>query len=62
MGLTGWVRNRHDGTVEAVFEGPREKLDEILQWCYEGPIGAYVSNIDIQWEEVDSRHVNFEIR
>ncbi|HOV33032.1 MAG TPA: acylphosphatase [Candidatus Hydrogenedens sp.] len=62
MGLTGWVRNRSDGAVEAVFEGPREKLEEILHWCYIGPIGACVSNIDVQWEEGNSKFVNFEIR
>ncbi len=62
MGLTGWVRNRSDGTVEAVFEGPREKLEEILQWCYEGPIGAHVTDVDVQWEEGNPGYVNFEIK
>ncbi|HOQ31574.1 MAG TPA: acylphosphatase [Candidatus Hydrogenedens sp.] len=62
LGITGWVRNKSDGSVEAVFEGAREKLEEMLSWCREGPSGAYVSEIKVQWEEGDERYNNFEIR
>jgi len=62
LGITGWVRNKNDGSVEAVFEGAREKLEEMLSWCREGPSGAYVSEIKVQWEEGDERYNNFEIR
>lgn len=62
LGITGWVRNKSDGSVEAVFEGSREKLEEMLLWCRKGPPGAYVSEIDIQWEEGDERYNSFEIR
>lgn len=62
LGLTGWVRNRDDGSVEAVFEGSREKLEEMLSWCWEGPSLARVSNIHVQWEEgVESEYKSFEI-
>ena len=43
-GVSGWVRNRRDGTVEAEVEGTREQLDEILAWMAEGPPGSRVEN------------------
>lgn len=45
LGLDGWVRNRTDGTVEAVFSGDKEKVLQMLQRCYRGPDAANVTNI-----------------
>jgi acylphosphatase len=45
LGLRGWVRNRHDGTVEAVFSGPAETVDRMLQACHQGPPKASVSAV-----------------
>lgn len=42
LGIRGWIRNLPDGRVEAVFEGPRETVDEMLRWCEKGPPGAKV--------------------
>jgi acylphosphatase len=50
MGLLGWVRNLPDGRVEAVAEGPREKIDTFLRWCHQGPPGAGVSGVQVEWE------------
>ena len=50
-GLSGWARNRSDGTVEAVFEGDRSAVDTLLQWCKKGPPHARVDRVDIQWED-----------
>lgn len=47
LGLTGWVRNRWDGTVEALFEGPEAKVDAMLMWCYQGPPMADVMGVEI---------------
>lgn len=44
--LRGWVRNRADGTVEAVFSGPAEAVDEMISACYAGPPAARVDRID----------------
>lgn len=44
--LDGWVQNRRDGSVQAVFSGPDEAVDEMLQLCKEGPPNAYVSSIE----------------
>lgn len=49
-GVTGWVRNRPDGTVEAVFEGAPEQVAQLVTWAREGPDGALVSGVDVQDE------------
>ncbi|MBB4041911.1 acylphosphatase [Microvirga flocculans] len=45
-GLTGWVRNRREGMVEAVFSGPRDLVDAVLKACEQGPQGAVVERIE----------------
>ena len=49
--LAGWVRNNADGSVEAVFEGERERVESIVEWCRRGPAHAQVENVDVVWEE-----------
>jgi acylphosphatase len=46
QGIEGWVRNRRDGSVEAVFAGAPEKLDAIVDACRRGPFSARVEQID----------------
>lgn len=46
LGLTGWVRNRSDGTVEALVAGSLERLDEIVAWARQGPPAARVSRVE----------------
>lgn len=48
LGLAGWVRNRLDGTVEALVAGPPEAIDHIVTWCHHGPPAARVSRVDSQ--------------
>ena len=43
--LSGWVRNRRDGSVEALFAGPAELLDDIVAACHEGPLGSRVTAV-----------------
>ena len=40
LGLCGWVRNLRDGRVEAVFEGPKDAVDQMIRWCHQGPPAA----------------------
>ena len=49
--LDGWVRNRRDGSVEAVFAGASTAVDAILEACREGPAGAEVEDLDVREEE-----------
>lgn len=48
--LTGWVRNLEDGTVEAVIEGPENKVKELILWCNEGPRLAKVEKVEVKYE------------
>lgn len=61
LGVTGWVKNRWDGTVEAVFEGEKDRVDRIVQWCYRGPSEARVTRIDLQWEDYKGEFDDFRI-
>jgi acylphosphatase len=61
LGLTGWVKNLPGGRVEAVFEGPKDKMGEMLRWCAEGPPGAEVTDVDAKWEEYKSEFRGFNI-
>jgi acylphosphatase len=62
MGLSGWVRNLDSGQVEAVFEGPRLAVEQMVQWCRTGPPGAWVSGVSIVWDEPLEDLATFEIR
>ena len=51
LGVAGWVRNAPDGALEAEFEGPRERVESVLDWCSRGPRGAVVTRLDVDWIE-----------
>jgi acylphosphatase len=51
LGIGGWVRNRSDGRVEAVFDGPRPAVERMVTWCSEGPPRARVDAVDVTVEE-----------
>jgi len=61
-GLTGWVRNLPEGRVEAVFEGDKDKVDRLIEFCRRGPPGARVSRVDVQWESYTGEFRDFRIR
>lgn len=50
-GVSGWVRNRPDGAVEAVFEGDEASVDAMVRFCHEGPRGARVERVEESREE-----------
>ena len=52
-GVAGWVRNRADGAVEAVFEGPDEAVERLVDFCRRGPRGARVDRTEVLDEEPD---------
>ncbi len=62
LGLTGWVSNLPDGSVEAVFEGPEDMLKQAVQWCYKGPPGANVTKVDEKWLEYTGEFTSFETK
>ena len=62
LGLTGWVMNSSDGSVEAVAEGAKPKLEELIAWCHQGPDGARVTHVDIRWETAENNFYSFSIK
>ncbi len=46
-GLTGWVQNAADGTVEALFEGPADAVETLVKWMHDGPSRAVVERVDV---------------
>lgn len=61
-GLAGWVRNRDDGAVEAVFEGTEEDVDALVRFCHEGPRSADVAHAEVVDEEPLGDESGFEVR
>lgn len=47
-GVRGWVRNRADGSVEALVSGPLENVEELVRQCEEGPSGAIVTSVAVE--------------
>jgi acylphosphatase len=62
LGVTGYVRNRWDGTVEVVAEGQRGELEEMLAFLRVGPPGAFVTRVDTQWRTPTNDFDRFEVR
>lgn len=61
LGLKGWVKNLPDGSVEAIFEGKNEDLEEMLRWCRKGPPGAVVRNCRANEEPYSGDFQDFRI-
>ena len=63
LNLSGWVRNLSDGRVEALFEGPSEVIDQMLEWCKEGAPSSSVSDLEVFKEDASTSNGDtFEIR
>lgn len=60
-GLAGWVTNRSDGAVEAVFEGEPDAVESLVRFMREGPRGAEVSDVEVSDEEPEGIS-GFEVR
>ena len=60
--IAGWVRNKYDGSVEAVFEGENENIEKIIDWCHQGPRGARVTQVLVKDEEYTGSFSDFSIK
>jgi acylphosphatase len=60
-GVAGWITNRSDGRVEAVFEGPAEAVDDLVEFCRQGPTAATVEDVDVHSEEPEGLS-GFDVR
>ena len=50
LGLTGWVRNLADGSVEAEASGAKSVIEDLISWCRQGPANAQVENVAVEWQ------------
>lgn len=62
LGVKGWVKNLADGRVEAVIQGPKEKVDALVRWCHRGPSAAKVEKVEVSWERADDEFPDFDIK
>ena len=62
LGLTGWVRNKSDGTVEACFEGEENKVKDMIKWCHQGPRFSKVKNVEVVFKDDLNHYKNFNVR
>lgn len=58
--VSGWVRNRHDGSVEAVLHGARDAVDAVIEWARKGPPSARVTNVEVS--AASGTYSGFEMR
>jgi acylphosphatase len=61
LDLTGWVRNRPDGSVQILAEGPRDRLETFCDWVGRGPDRARVDHLEVAWSEAGNRFEDFQI-
>jgi acylphosphatase len=61
LGVTGWARNRPEGTVEVVAEGPEEQVRKLVAWCHQGPSAANVTRVRQSIEAGRGDFASFDI-
>lgn len=62
LGVFGWVKNLSDSRVEAVFEGDKQQVEEMVIWAGKGPFWAKVNDLDITWDKYRGEFNFFEIK
>ncbi len=62
LGVRGWVRNLPDGSVEAVAEGPKEAVEELVRWAHRGPPTAVVDRVEVEYSRCEGRFKDFRIK
>lgn len=62
LGVFGWVKNLADGQVEAVFEGEKDAVLDLIEWSKRGPDSARVDSVEVKWEKYKGEFGSFTIR
>jgi acylphosphatase len=62
LGVRGWVRNRPEGTVEAIFEGDSQIVEKAIEWCWKGSPMARVANVEVQMQDYSGEFGDFSVR
>ncbi len=61
QGVKGWVRNKMDASVEAVFEGDEAAVQTTLTWCHQGPPHARVDKVAVEWLAYTGEYTEFDV-
>lgn len=61
LGITGWVKNRPDGSIEIVAEAEEEAIKEMISWSHHGPSAARVDDVDVRWRGYTGEFSDFRI-
>jgi acylphosphatase len=61
LGLTGWVKNNDNGTVMSVVEGEKDRINEFIKWCHQGPDQAQVDEVAVAWQNFTGEFKDFNI-
>jgi acylphosphatase len=61
LGLTGEIRNLPSGEVEAIVEGPKERIEEFIAWCRRGPPAARVEDVKVRWGPAQGEFRTFRV-
>jgi acylphosphatase len=61
LGVCGWVRNRPEGTVEAVFEGDSQLVEKAIEWCWKGSPMARVADVKVQMQDYTGEFDDFSV-
>jgi len=61
IGVNGWVRNLANGAVEAVFEGDKDQVGAILEWCRTGPPNSRVDGVKVDWQNYSGEFSDFRV-
>jgi len=61
LGVTGWVKNLRDGRVEAVIEGEEAQVQQMVEWCHQGPPSAVVSGVDVSYSPYQGVFMSFDL-
>lgn len=59
--IVGWVKNLDDGRVEALFEGPPDAVERLIEWCKHGPPAARVDELQVRSEAVAGLLLRFDV-
>lgn len=62
LGLTGWVRNTEDNKVEAILEGERAQIKQMINWVKQGPSGAVVEKVEVKEQKYQGEFSNFNVK
>ena len=59
--VTGWVKNRPDGAVEAILEGTEQDVKKVIDWCHKGPPWSRVTDVQVDWRDYTGEFSDFSI-